>query len=40
VRMSEVRCADVTCSAVSCMSTGEPHELVYAPLRRSAVGSG
>jgi hypothetical protein len=31
VRMNEVGCADVTCSAVSCMSTGELHELVYAP---------
>jgi putative transposase len=26
-------CSDVTCSAVSCMSTGELHELVYAPHR-------
>src|SRR5215213_4246290 len=35
--MNKVRCADVTCSAVSCMSTGELHELVYAPhtLRRN-----
>src|SRR6266571_1626430 len=32
--MNEVRCADVTCSAVSCMSTGELHELVYAPHTR------
>jgi hypothetical protein len=26
-----VRCAGVICSAVSCMGTGELHELVYAP---------
>ena len=31
VRVKKARCSDVTCSAVSCMSTGELHELVYAP---------
>ena len=29
--MNKVRCADVTCSAVSSMSTSELHEPVYAP---------
>ena len=34
VRMNEVGCAEVTCSAISRTSTGELHELVYAPHRR------
>ena len=42
--MNKVRCADVTCSAVSSMSTSELHEPVYAPHRcwwwLSLVGEG